>query len=249
VHKYTHRSNHRIKTMNLTADQLLQIAGIAPTNTLRTRLNESVSGAELDLTTLKSGDRIRITHNGKVTDEFVFGGRQFNGAGPGGPIGLALNDASSDLIRSVSARNDGKAIYAARGWGVELVQKAIGQRGSVKESDEGDAITSVTYTYLPRLENARADAHHPDGSTSLVSEEQEFEHALDSGEISAKHMSRIDYDKIQDVLFFMMGVAEREQEDGEYDGVEDVVFDETREEHNRLFGTGVTANFEVGYDS
>lgn len=76
---------------------------------------------KLNLKTLKKGDRIRISYNdGNVKDEFVFGGAAYVGS-PAGAFCWNLNAGSGSLSRYVGVLVDGDAVYADRGWEVELI--------------------------------------------------------------------------------------------------------------------------------
>lgn len=79
--------------------------------------------SKLNLKTLKAGDRIRISHNGKVVEEdFVFGGDADGGA-LAGVFYWCMSYDSGGLGRVVGVRGDGEtgAVYADRGWEVEKI--------------------------------------------------------------------------------------------------------------------------------
>ena len=77
--------------------------------------------SKLNLKTLKKGDRIRITLDGAVVEDFVFGrGRAVALAGA---FGWYLLYDSVYLGHPIGARGDGEtgAVYADRGWEVEKI--------------------------------------------------------------------------------------------------------------------------------
>ena len=80
---------------------------------------------KLNLKTLKRGDTIRIRYKDGPWDEFTFGGGAYGGA-YGGFVYWFLYNVSGYLYRSIGARVDDEtgAVYADRGWEVELVKAA-----------------------------------------------------------------------------------------------------------------------------
>ena len=79
--------------------------------------------SKLNLKTLKKGDHIRISHNGKVVEEdFVVGGYAGFGA-LAGAFYWVLDYGSGDLGRIIGARVDEEtgAWYEDRGWELEKI--------------------------------------------------------------------------------------------------------------------------------
>ena len=76
--------------------------------------------SKLNLKTLKKGDRIRISHNGKVVEEDFVVGIGVDGS-LAGAFCWVLVFGSGDLYRSVGARAECNGIYANRGWEVEKI--------------------------------------------------------------------------------------------------------------------------------
>ena len=234
--------------MKMTADQLLKIAGITPTTTLRARLNESAGNTKLNLRTLTTGDHVRVLCDGKLKYEFTLTSIATGGGHPDEGVwewGMAAGNENVGREVGVYFDKRTNAVYPHNGWEVELVKKAGRRNGSVNES-ANSGITQVDYTYQIRYNGADAEAFHPNGEESQILHGNTLADQQGDGGVST-HMTQSDYNKIQKVLDFLVeeGFQDFNDDEQEYEGDVGVMFDRALEEHKLLFGPGVKATFRV----
>jgi hypothetical protein len=136
--------------------------------------------------------------------------------------------------------------------------KVIEESASVKEffddegsSDGGGADADIQYIYHIRINAVDVVVPHSDGSTSQFTYGDTYELAVKDRIVNPKFISALKFEQIAKVLELMAnkGAADFADDEQEYEGDVNTLFAQASALHKRLFGTAVTASFEVGYDS
>ena len=126
-------------------------------------------------------------------------------------------------------------------------------RARLNESAGG--IESITYVYQQRLGSANAEVYGAGGGDmQWVTDYDTYEEAVSEAGVDPAVVSKSDHARIQSVLDLMVSETSAEANGGDRvrrvsDAGLQAVFDRARNRHNRLFGSGVHATFEPGYDS
>jgi hypothetical protein len=205
--------------MKITADQLLQIAGIAPTTALRTRLNES--------TTSRSSANAEVTKQAKAAAEKA--GKKF-GTDAEYRLWYAMSTEGTKATQKAAKKKGGSVNESDEGGGItSSVEYTWRPRYNSVSAEAQHPDGSTSYVTLD--EPFKFALRHGDISADHMSRT-----VFDNIQAVMEFMTQA-------------AAGDYEEAEEAYEGDEDALIDSARGEHTRLFGTDVKATFNVDHNS